>query len=100
MKALVIGEKVSEGIMDYVHGGGTYTRRLFIEELSGLTITVEGERVYVYVSKRIDRDFDVLGEIEVPDWLMEMAFKHALAQKSLDVTEPFISRLIKEGSKK
>jgi hypothetical protein len=100
MKAKIIGQKLSESVMDFVHGGGTYTKRLYIEEMQGLVITVKDETVHAFIHFEPD-ECDVLGEVDVPDWVIKAAMNVAVAKKVLDTAGPYIATLMntKENKK-
>ncbi len=100
MKAKIIEEVIYEGTMDWVHGGGQMVRRLLIEEKNDLCITFFQDQLLAFTGYDLDKHLRnvpsqddefgieqklaiVLGEVEVPDDLVEAAFAFANAGKKL-----------------
>ncbi len=81
MKAIVIGQKIALSTMDLVHGGGHYTRRLVIQEKRNLTITIMEGRITAFTGFDFEHaEFDLLGEVEISEELVQKAI--ALAEAS------------------
>ena len=80
MKAKIIRQKVYDGMMDWSHGGGHEIKRLVVEEADNIAITLAQNRVYVFTYFKLqdkttfpEQEPKVIGEIEVPDKLVEKA---------------------------
>ena len=71
MKAIIVSQTVYEGTMDWVHGGGHTIKRLVVEEANSLAITPCDNQVYAFTNFNLKDDYKVLGEVEVPDELVE-----------------------------
>jgi hypothetical protein len=85
MKARIIAQKVSMGVMDYVHGGGSLTKRLVVEEKDNLCITIGEGQLYAFTGFNLDgNEYELVGETEVPDELVEQAFAYTQAKMEFD----------------
>ncbi len=96
MKAVVIGQKIALSMMDYVHGGGQYTKRLVVQEKHNLTITIIEGHIAAFTGFDFNTAlFDVLGEVEISEELVQkaMALAEASGQmyKSLEKFEDLIN---------
>ncbi|KKS94166.1 MAG: hypothetical protein UV68_C0014G0019 [Candidatus Collierbacteria bacterium GW2011_GWC2_43_12] len=99
MIATIIGQKVSMNLNDFIHGGGQYTKRLVIEELDGLTITLMDNHVTAFFGFDLTVEkCDILGEVNVPDDLVEIAVNYASANEAMHkAIDRFAEVLIGEG---
>lgn len=73
MKAKIVQQKVYESVMDWNHRGGSIVRRLVIEEKDNLAITPYNDRVYAFTGFDLDDGCKIIGEVDVPDELIEKA---------------------------
>ena len=85
MKAKIISQTVYEGVMDWARGGGGYTvKRIVIEGEDNLAITPHDNQVYAFTDFDIKGGCKVIGEIEVPDELVEKAFAFVRTKAEFD----------------
>lgn len=83
LRAKIVEQKVIENALDFVHGGGRYIKRIIVEEKDNLAITPHNNEVYVFTGFNLKK-CEVLGEVEVPDVLVEQAHAFAKAKKEFD----------------
>ena len=85
MKAKIFSQMVYEGVMDWVHGGGKEVKRLVVEEANNLAITPHNDQVYAFTGFDSTSDgTKLLGEVEVPDELVEKALTFVRAKEEFD----------------
>ena len=81
MKALIIAQKLSMSTLNWAHGGGTLTKRLVIGEKDNLCITIGEGQLFAFTGLDLtEADYELVGETEVPDELVEQAFAYAQAK--------------------
>lgn len=84
MKAKIISQKVYEGVIGWVHGCGSTVRRLVVEEADNLVITPHDDQVHAFTGFNLKDNCKVIGEVEVPDELVEKALAFVRAKAELD----------------
>ena len=85
MKARIIAQKVSMGVMDFVHGGGSLTKRLVVEEKDSLCITIGEGQLFAFTGFDLTKaNYELVEETEVPDELVEQAFAYVQAKDKFD----------------
>lgn len=84
MKAKIISETAYEGVMDWAHGGGYTVKRLVVEERDNLAITPHDNQVYAFTGFDLKDGCEVIGEVEVPDELVEKALAFIRAKAEFD----------------
>jgi len=84
MKAKIISQKLYEGAMDWIHGGGYTAKRLVVEEAGNLIITSRDNQVCAFTGFNLEEDCKVIGEVEVPDELVEKALAFVRAKAEFD----------------
>lgn len=94
MKAKIVSQKVSEGVMDKIHGGGFTVKRLVVEEANNLAITPHKNEVYAVIGFDLTRNCQIIGEIDVPDELVEKALAFVLAKVEFDNLKDFFNTLL------
>ena len=79
MKAKVVSEWVTT---DLIHGSGCTVKRLVVEEADNLAVTPHDGQVYAFTGFDLKGGCEVIGEVQVPDGLVEkaLAFVHAKAE--------------------
>jgi len=84
VKAKIIQEEIYANGPDFVQGITQSIKRLFVEEAERLTITPDNNEVLVWIGFNPLTDCpnpcQVIGEVEVPDELVEKALALAHAQ--------------------
>jgi len=93
-QALIVEEKVYEGIMDYAHGGGSTIKRLIIEGENNLAITPHGDQLYAFAEYDLKRG-KIIGKIEVPDELVEKALNFVKSQEEFYKIKEEVETLLK-----
>lgn len=97
MKAVIVGRRNAANVNDFVHGGGTYVRSLVFEQLNGLCIHVIDGQLYAFTGLNLDMGrYDRLGEVEVPQELIDKAMKVAKVYEILDRVLSEVSDIISE----
>lgn len=89
MKAKIVSQIVSEGVISYVHGDRQRIKRLFIEEKGKLAITIHNDQLFVIQDFIFTDDCKVIGEVNVSDDLIEKALIFIEIKKEL--RESFIA---------
>jgi len=84
MKAKIIVQMVHEGLTDLTHGGGYQVKRLVVEEKNNLAITPDDNQLYAIIGFDLRNDYEVIGEVEVPDDLVEKALAFVRAKAEFD----------------
>ena len=84
MKAKIVSQRVYEGIMDWAHDGGSTVKRLVVEEKNNLAITPHDNQVYAFTGFDLKNDCEVIGEVEVPDELVEKALAFVRIKAEFD----------------
>jgi|WetSurMetagenome_2_1015567.scaffolds.fasta_scaffold19298_4 hypothetical protein len=85
MKAKIVSQVVYGSTMDFVHGGGEEIKRLVVEK-NGETyeaITPYEGHVFVLSKFRFSKDVKIVGEVEVPDELVQQAIQSDELQRKL-----------------
>jgi hypothetical protein len=82
MKAKIVSQRVYNGVMAWIHDASYNVKRLIVEGADNLAITPHDDQVYAFTSFDLTDDCEVLGEVEVPDELVEkaLAFVRAKAE--------------------
>ncbi len=70
--------------MDWVHGGGFTVKRLVVEERDNLAITPHNNQVYAFTGFDLKGNCEVIGEVEVPDELVEKALTFIRVKAEFD----------------
>lgn len=94
MKAVIVQQKVYEGVMDFAHGGGHTVKRLVVPEAEKLAITLDGAQVFAFTGFQIHEDCEVLGDIDVDDDLINAALDFARAKSRLDALRERFAQLV------
>jgi hypothetical protein len=85
VKAKIISQTVYEGVMDWAHGGGYTVKRLVVEERDNLAITPHHDnQVYAFTGFNLKDGCEVIGEVEVPDELVEKALAFVRIKAEFD----------------
>lgn len=85
MKAIVVSETGYDG--GQLMAGRFFSRtvrRLVVKEKDLLAITVHNNEVFAMQNFKIDDDCKIIGEVEVPDELVEKALAFVRAKTELD----------------
>ena len=101
MKAKIISQKVYDSMMEWKHRHGYEIKRLVVEEANNLAITLLGSDVYARTGFEFEserhpsgQEPEVLGEIEVPDEIVEKALALVRAQEELNSFKDVIEALL------
>jgi hypothetical protein len=94
MKAKIVQQMIYEGWLGWSHGMGDTIKRLVIEEMDNLAITLHQGKMYAIPNFKIEDDCTILGEVEVPDKLIVQAHTLVLAQEKLDSLIPLCEVLL------
>ena len=94
MKATVIRQKVYESEMDRDHGGGQTIKRLVVEKAGNLAITIYNDEVHAFPNFDM-KDAEVIGEVEVPDELVDKALRFAKAKTEFNDLKDKFEALMK-----
>ena len=94
MKAKVVKQEAFEGIIAAVHSMGFTTTRLVIEEKGNLAITLHKKEMHVYPHFLIKEECEVVGEVDVPDEMVEKAEALLRAKAELNALQGTFQELI------
>lgn len=84
MKAKIVSQRVHEGVLGWAHSYGYTVKRLVVEEADNLAITPHDNQVYAFTGFNLKDDCKVIGEVEVPDELVEKALTFVRAKAEFD----------------
>ena len=90
MRAEIVTERCSEGYVATAHGMSFEVKRIFVPE-ARLLITIHHGVLYVRADCVRRKNFKVIGNIEVPDELVNKAVKFTELEKEL--TSQFVGWL-------
>lgn len=82
MKGQIIQQLVHDSILDWTHGAGYHVKRIVIPNANDLAITSHGGQLYAVVGYK--DEYEVLGEVDVPDALVEEALTFVRAKDRFD----------------
>jgi hypothetical protein len=80
--------------MDMLHHGGRSVKRLVIENKNNLAITPLDDEVYALTGFNL-KDSTIIGEVEVPDELVEVALAFANIKTKLDSLRGSFQKLLR-----
>jgi len=98
MKAKIITQMISDSNTDDLHGFKYKLRRLVIEEMGNLAITIYRNQVIVLTDFEISGDCQIICEVEVPYRLVRRALNLAIAQERLDELKDILNDLLLNSS--
>ena len=104
MKATLIVEKVSNGLNDFVHGGGRRIRRLVVKEVYGITVNLlinifEGD-IVAFAGYQIDlNECQVLGEVDISEELVKVAADYVTAKLNLEARKIEFEKILNQEMK-
>jgi len=70
-------------LLDFTHGFSHTVRRILVPDADNLVITPHEEEVYAWTGG-LEGEYEVIGEVEVPDELVERALAFARAKQEFD----------------
>ena len=86
MKALIIRQKVSAGVMDYIHGGGQYLNRVFVPDAENLVFGIYEGQVFAFTGYNFAEEKpEVLSTVYISDDLVSLALNLAHAKDKLQL---------------
>lgn len=95
MRGLIVVDKVYEGVMDEVHDGGRYIRRILIKDAGNLVIGIHKGRVFAFTGYDINEmNPEILTEVDVPEDMVNLAVALTKAENELQEIEPLIQILL------
>jgi len=93
MKALLIGQMVFEGSIAAIHNMGHLIKRLIITEADNLCINIFTGRLYAFTGFNSENDYELLGEVDVPDELVKKVQDYLEAKNKFDALKPQFERI-------
>ena len=101
MKALIIGQKVSLSVIDFVHGGGHYMHRILVPYADNLVFGISEDDVFAFVGYNLKKSKpDILMEIDVSEALVEKALILARAKEEFQKESTEIEKLLALAKKR
>lgn len=104
MKGLIIGQRISANLNDFVHGGGTYVKRLIFVD-PGICVNIVDNQVFAFFGFEISKEeFDLFGQVEISQETFEEILKVARLNEELSLhrdellkNEELVKSLIGDG---
>lgn len=93
MKATIVSQIVHNGMMDFIHGYSYEIKRLVIESKDNLAITPHNNEILVFTGFKLS-DGEIIGEVEIPDELVEKALAFIKAKAEFDSLKSEFEALI------
>ncbi|HCQ31522.1 TPA: hypothetical protein DIU27_04040 [Candidatus Collierbacteria bacterium] len=84
MKALIIGQRVSANINDFIHGGGAYVKRMVLPD-QGICVNIVEDQIYAFFGFVIsEQEFDLFGQVEISQTTFDEILKVARLNDELN----------------
>jgi hypothetical protein len=83
MKGQIVTQQVYDSILDFTHGFSHTVKRILVPDADNLVITPHEGEVYAWTGG-LEGEYEVIGEVDVPDELVVRALAFARAKKEFD----------------